>query len=140
MRWLVTLLALFVMTSSLPRAADTPRVTTRRHTPPRSVSFDSKTVAVQVMLDRANFSPGEVDGRQGMNLERALPAFQSAERLPASGVIDDETWKRLSDRSGNRAPFGSYTITSEDVAGPFTPDIPTDLVEQATLDALGFRT
>ncbi len=33
-----------------------------------------------------------------------------------------------------------YTITPEDVAGPFAPDIPQDLVEQASLPALSYRT
>jgi lipoprotein-anchoring transpeptidase ErfK/SrfK len=33
----------------------------------------------------------------------------------------------------------TYEITAADVAGPFTPDIPADLVEQSKLKALGYR-
>ncbi|PYR60605.1 MAG: murein L,D-transpeptidase [Acidobacteria bacterium] len=39
-----------------------------------------------------------------------------------------------------RAPATmNYTITEQDAAGPFTPDIPSDLMQQAKLDALGYR-
>jgi lipoprotein-anchoring transpeptidase ErfK/SrfK len=33
----------------------------------------------------------------------------------------------------------TYTLTEADVAGPFQPDIPKDLVEQSKLQALGYR-
>src|SRR5215203_5321853 len=49
----------------------------------------SETVALQVMLDRANFSPGEIDGKPGSNLEHALKAFQQSEKLNATAVIDE---------------------------------------------------
>ena len=99
----------------------------------------SETVALQVMLDRSNFSAGEIDGRPGANLKRALTAFQTAEGLRVTGALDDATWQKLSERSGNQPPLITYTTTDADVAGPFTPKIPADLVEQSKLEALGYQ-
>jgi len=98
----------------------------------------SETVALQVMLDRAGFSPGEIDGRRGSNLKRALVAFQNAEQLTATGVLDQETWQKLTERSGHQPALIPYTVTDDDIAGLFTQEIPADLLEQSKLDALGY--
>src|SRR5688572_25206796 len=58
----------------------------------------TKTAALiraQILLDRAHFSPGEIDGSAGPNLERAVKAFQESRNLPASGQLDDATWQAL---------------------------------------------
>ncbi len=98
----------------------------------------SEILAVQVMLDRAGFSPGEIDGRQGRNFARALSAFQAAHALHPSGEVDDSTWGVLSERAGGQQSLISYEITPADVAGPFVSAIPADLMKQAELDALGY--
>jgi len=96
-------------------------------------------LAAQVALDRAGFSPGEIDGRAGRNLQRALTAFQKEHQLPATGHLDDATWKQLTGTSGGVSPLVEYAITDADLAGPFTANIPPTLPEQATLDALNYR-
>ena len=99
----------------------------------------NEVLAAQVALDRSGFSPGEIDGRSGRNLQRALAAFQRSHQLPDTGQMDDQTWKQLA-ASGDVPPLVEYVITDADLAGPFTRDIPADLPDQAALDALNYRT
>ena len=98
----------------------------------------SETLASQIMLDRIGFSPGEIDGRSGPNLKRALLAFQQAHELPASGQLDPATWDALSKRAGTQPPLVKYELVEADLAGPFVDRIPADLMEQARLPALGY--
>ena len=122
MKMLVTLLSLLMGTAGLAQA---PVV--------------SEVLAAQVMLDRAGFSPGELDGRSGANLKRAASAFQRANGIAESGQVDQQTWQRLTEVVGNQPPLVEYTIRAADVAGPFTPSIPADLVEQSKLERLGYQ-
>jgi lipoprotein-anchoring transpeptidase ErfK/SrfK len=102
-------------------------------------SAASKVLAAQVMLDRAGFSPGEIDGRAGANLERAVAAYQASRDLPQSGRVDEVTSKRLTDEAGEEPLVITYALTEIDIAGPFQPDIPKDLVQQSKLPALNYR-
>src|SRR5215213_7069583 len=99
----------------------------------------SEIVAVQVMLHRSGFSPGEIDGRAGTNLRQAIAAFQRANGLAESGQPDQMTWQRLSERNSGQPPLTSYVLTEADVAGSFVRDIPEDLMAQSKLQALGYR-
>lgn len=90
---------------------------------------------VQVLLDRAHFGTGEIDGRWGSNTERAIAAFQRSRELDASGAMDEATWRAL---TADLSPaLVEYTLTAQDVAGPYSA-IPADMMAKAQLPALGF--
>lgn len=89
----------------------------------------------QILLDRANFGPGEIDAVYGSTMRGAIVGYQAGNGLDATGTIDANTWATL---NRDAAPaLVTYTITAEDVAGPFIP-IPPDIMEQAKLPALGY--
>src|SRR3954447_2401047 len=95
----------------------------------------SAVLRAQILLDRAHFSCGEIDGEFGTNLGKVVAAFRQARNLPPAPAVDGAVWGAL---NGDQAPaLQSYTITDADVTGPFLK-IPSDMEQQAKLPALGF--
>ncbi|HEY8380882.1 MAG TPA: L,D-transpeptidase family protein [Microvirga sp.] len=94
-------------------------------------------IKAQVLLDRARFSPGVIDGRPGENVEKAIAAFKAARKLKTNGALDEEVWAKLNEASSEPALI-EYTIRDEDLKGPFTAKIPDKMEDQAELDRLGY--
>jgi lipoprotein-anchoring transpeptidase ErfK/SrfK len=159
-RWIVTLLfALIVMqahSQNLHRQS-----TANRAAPPRKMTkaplkqpaFDTSAindpnqpmidegasgpgvVRAQILLARAHFSCGEIDGHYGKNLSETARAYQKEHGLTDTGAIDDDTWKSLN--SDKASPLTTSTIQEGDVKGPFVT-IPSDIMQQAKLPELGY--
>ena len=94
-------------------------------------------VKVQVLLDRAHFSPGAIDGRDGENMRNALSAFAVAQGLPASQTLNQELFDKLAASSADPV-VATYTITDTDASGPFAEKIPAKMEEQADLEAMNY--
>ena len=56
--------------------------------------------AIQVRLDRENFSTGGADGRWGAKSEKALAAWQKKHKQPVTGKIDDAAIAALGNTNG----------------------------------------
>jgi lipoprotein-anchoring transpeptidase ErfK/SrfK len=102
---------------------------------PVNAADAQQTLAVQVALDRAGFSPGELDGRSGPKTRLALTEFQKSASLEPTGTPNEETLAAL---QAAPDPLVGYTITDQDVAGPFIDKMPADMMESAKLPALSY--
>src|SRR5689334_12596341 len=100
-----------------------------------SKKLDPLTTKIEILLVRAHYSPGEIDGKDGENVEKALKAFAQAHGGTWDGKWTPDLWQALS----NGAPdnlFTEYTITEEDVRGPFSRKIPTKMENMKDLTGL----
>src|SRR6266404_7029013 len=52
-------------------------------------------IKAQILLDRARFSPGEIDGKTGENFKKALTAFEADQGLAATGQLSEDVWQKL---------------------------------------------
>ncbi len=100
-------------------------------------SAGSRVVRAQILLDRARFSPGEIDGVYGDDFAIAVKGYQENHGLKPTGTIDEQMWRLLDTDAGPL--LLTYTITKADEKGPFQP-IPDDTLEKAKMKWLGFET
>jgi lipoprotein-anchoring transpeptidase ErfK/SrfK len=92
-----------------------------------------------ILLDRAGFSVGAIDGTAGEMFRKALAAFQAREELTPSGELDRPTWDALT-ASSDEPVLKEYDITPADTRGPFLGTLPERLEDQARLKQLSYAT
>jgi lipoprotein-anchoring transpeptidase ErfK/SrfK len=96
-------------------------------------------IKLEVLLDRAHFSPGVIDGRPGGNLRAAIAAYQKARGLPADGKVHAAMAQAL--EAADPGPVTQdYTITAADEKGPFVGELPVGFEKLAALEHLGYST
>ena len=102
--------------------------------PSLSLGARQDVAALQVMLDRGGASPGVIDGRFGSNVDKALAAYNqiNGTNLKSTDAVGIQA--ALAQSGGD--PFANYTITAEDVAGPYVASIPEDYSQKAKLDCM----
>ena len=93
-------------------------------------------VRLQVLLDRAHFSPGEIDGKFGENAKKALRAYADYQHLPSSDRVTREVWAKLV--ADDRPVLADYSITEKDVSGPFLQKLPSSMEDMKGIPKLGY--
>ena len=97
---------------------------------------ESKTLAVQIHLDRAGFSCSTIDGQWGAKSESALREY---ERVQAKGSRPAASPEQAYDRyfAGTPVPFKVVEVTQADVDA--LVKIPEDPAERAKLPRMGYE-
>lgn len=108
-----------------------------RWKPSAEDKIDAVIVKAQVLLDRARFSPGEIDGKLGENAQKALRAFAETKGLVSDKALTPEVWTALAG-TNNDPVIAEYRISENDVKGPFLEKLPAKMEDMKSLKALSY--
>ena len=95
-------------------------------------------IKAQVLLDRAHFSPGEIDGKLGDNFKKAVSAFAMKNDVGSSDGLTEKIWEKLVSNR-NEPVLIEYFLTKADVEGPFVKDFPRKMEDLKDLPNLGYK-
>ena len=70
-------------------------------------------ISIQIGLDDAGFSPGQIDGKWGGTARQALAAWQQANELKPTGEFDADTAANF---PAGEANYTNYVVTAGDLA------------------------
>lgn len=101
-------------------------------------SISPVIIKAQVLLDRARFSPGEIDGKTGDNFKKALKAFAAAHGQQAADKLNEQVWSELTSGGDQQPALVTYTISDDDVRGPFLARIPAKMEDMKSLPRMGY--
>jgi lipoprotein-anchoring transpeptidase ErfK/SrfK len=133
------LILTFLVGSATAAPLDIQAVNDAQWPPARTVKGQIAPILVkaQVLLDRARFSPGEIDGKSGDNFRKALTAFAAGKGLNSAGELSEDVWRALASTSSEPV-LTEYTISADDLRGPFIKKIPAKLESMKKLPALAY--
>jgi lipoprotein-anchoring transpeptidase ErfK/SrfK len=94
--------------------------------PPAKPAADM--LPTQVLLDRAGFSPGEIDGLGGRNTQTAISAFEKAMNTTIVDAL----------AAAAEPATITYAISNQDAGMPMVSAIPEDMMEKAKLKRLDY--
>jgi len=92
-------------------------------------------ISIQIGLDDAGFSCGQIDGKWGGMTRQALAAWQQANALKATGEFDPMTAANF---PAGEASYTNYVVTASDLA-KLTP-IPEDWKARSQLSNMWYET
>jgi lipoprotein-anchoring transpeptidase ErfK/SrfK len=104
------------------------------------VSYDDQIhpeiIKAQVLLDRANISPGEIDGKHSGNFDETLRAFLEASGQPADLSWSRDFWLKLTSTVTGPV-LTEYVVSKDDARGPFV-QLPAKMEDMKGVKALGY--
>jgi lipoprotein-anchoring transpeptidase ErfK/SrfK len=102
----------------------------------KTKSISPAVIKAEVLLARANCSPGEISGKLGENFEKAIAAFAEG-RGKGTNRLDQELWNDLISTFAGPVVV-DYTISDEDIRGPFLAKLPHKMERMKDLENLSY--
>src|SRR5271166_4017180 len=133
------LILIIALTAQLNAAELRPDAVNSAEPSGKSLPADKPTpigIRLQVLLDRAHFSPGEIDGKFGENAKKALRAYAETQQSPGSDTLTGAIWKTLA--TDAQPVLTNYTISEKDVSGPFLQKLPNKMEDMKGIPRLSY--